>query len=900
MGSDLMQESIPPPPPGFTIVSGGASPPPAPRPAPARAAPRPAASSQPRGIRNNNPGNIEDGEFARSLPGYAGSDGRFARFENADAGSQAAPRLLASYVRRGFDTPAEIINRWAPPSDNNPTAQYASYVASRAGVGVNDPITPDKIPVIAQAIHEFENGQTRDVGSSSAPAASVPPPPPGFEVVASPLDDLNIHRPENVDMEAAAALGQSAYTGPGSSEANPLEVTADTPRDVLMSLTKGMWIKTPEGVRRLSGDAYVSANAGDGAPETRIGNNAVLREENLADQTRAFAMGAAEQIPFLDEAAVGAAGLISGRGYSDVRDSYRAVQDIDNQVNREQRVAGGIAGAATGLLAPGGGFLKGSSGLLSASARSAALGSGYGALYGAGAADGGLEDRAAGAVGGAVAGGLLGVTAPAAVNIGRSVVQRTGSGLAEAGARVQRGVGIQPREAAITPRTTESALDYVQRIASNSGVDLAANPVAAMGKPITAAEALGPNGVSQMVALTRRSGRTAGLAEGALGARAADQPTRVLQDFADITGADPSGSADVIANLAAAGRTRAAPLYDAAYSRAGAPRSPLIDDLMTRPSSQKAFARAVTIAREEGRDPTTLGFQFDEAGDTIHVREPSMQTMDYIKRGMDDGLNAYRDSTTRRLNLDERGRAELRTLTAFRNELERLNPAYRDALAAGGDPIRLEEAFRQAAQLFGTGVNERTFAQRVSGMAEADRRAVIAGLADDLYTKARNGRLRPNQLDNPSFRGKLAQLVGEEGTGSFIARVQAEVSLARTGGRMAPNVNSTTGEALEAIREQDQGVGFGADMARNIEQSGPFQGLLRTGADAIAAPIAGFVRGAQAPAPQGVRDEIGRLLLMDPEELRGLLTNRPRRPAVSGGLLRAPATAGQAGGLLAQ
>src|ERR1700745_3350557 len=30
----------------------------------------------PRGVRNNNPGNIEDGEFAKSQPGYMGSDGR--------------------------------------------------------------------------------------------------------------------------------------------------------------------------------------------------------------------------------------------------------------------------------------------------------------------------------------------------------------------------------------------------------------------------------------------------------------------------------------------------------------------------------------------------------------------------------------------------------------------------------------------------------------------------------------------------------------------------------------------------------------------------------------------------------------------------------------------------------
>lgn len=133
----------------------------------------PTNSGVPRGIRNNNPGNIEDGPFARSLPGYAGSDGRFAIFNDLSSGEGAQTRLLGSYVQRGFDTPAEIINRWAPPSDNNPTGAYINYVARRAGIGPNDRVTEDKIPLIAQAIREFENGsRSPSNGASSAPATS--------------------------------------------------------------------------------------------------------------------------------------------------------------------------------------------------------------------------------------------------------------------------------------------------------------------------------------------------------------------------------------------------------------------------------------------------------------------------------------------------------------------------------------------------------------------------------------------------------------------------------------------------------------------------------------------------------------------------------------------------------
>lgn len=127
----------------------------------------------PRGIRNNNPGNIEAGRFSASQPGYQGSDGRFARFESPEAGTAAMGKLLESYGSRGFNTPSSIINRWAPPSDNNPTPQYASFVAKQLGVDPNaqlDLSNPEIRNRVAQAIGQFENGQP--VQMAQAPQAA--------------------------------------------------------------------------------------------------------------------------------------------------------------------------------------------------------------------------------------------------------------------------------------------------------------------------------------------------------------------------------------------------------------------------------------------------------------------------------------------------------------------------------------------------------------------------------------------------------------------------------------------------------------------------------------------------------------------------------------------------------
>src|SRR5262249_27294022 len=53
----------------------------------------PPNGEMPRGLRNNNPGNIEDGPLAKALPGYKGSDGRFAVFDTPENGVNAADAL---------------------------------------------------------------------------------------------------------------------------------------------------------------------------------------------------------------------------------------------------------------------------------------------------------------------------------------------------------------------------------------------------------------------------------------------------------------------------------------------------------------------------------------------------------------------------------------------------------------------------------------------------------------------------------------------------------------------------------------------------------------------------------------------------------------------------------------
>lgn len=92
-----------------------------------------AISNAPRGIRNNNPGNIKFGSFARGM-GATGSDANgFAIFPTPMAGMAAMSNLLGNYAASGIHTIRGAISKWAPSLENNTNA-YVSAVSKNLGI----------------------------------------------------------------------------------------------------------------------------------------------------------------------------------------------------------------------------------------------------------------------------------------------------------------------------------------------------------------------------------------------------------------------------------------------------------------------------------------------------------------------------------------------------------------------------------------------------------------------------------------------------------------------------------------------------------------------------------------------------------------------------------------------
>lgn len=118
----------------------------------------------PRGIRNNNPGNVK--HFGVDWVGLVDEseriDNTFCEFTHPWWGIRALARILRNYYyKRNLTTVAEIIGRYAPKGDRNDESAYAGFVARSIGVQPDDELPAmgfTQLRDIIPAIIKFENG----------------------------------------------------------------------------------------------------------------------------------------------------------------------------------------------------------------------------------------------------------------------------------------------------------------------------------------------------------------------------------------------------------------------------------------------------------------------------------------------------------------------------------------------------------------------------------------------------------------------------------------------------------------------------------------------------------------------------------------------------------------------
>ncbi|MEO6279181.1 hypothetical protein [Roseateles sp.] len=174
-----------------------------------------------RNWRNNNPGNIEFGDFAKRH-GATGSDGRFAIFPTYEAGRAAQEALFFDGKNYKNLKLSDAIARWAPPSENNTTAYQAAVLGS---VGGRDRLTSEYTPEERRAIMDakqrvegFKVGTVRPMAPLALPSPVLPsvptlgiadlPKAPEIQTPATRLNSGHDDKPMSVSVRVQEKLGQ--------------------------------------------------------------------------------------------------------------------------------------------------------------------------------------------------------------------------------------------------------------------------------------------------------------------------------------------------------------------------------------------------------------------------------------------------------------------------------------------------------------------------------------------------------------------------------------------------------------------------------------------------------------------------------------------------------------------
>lgn len=458
--------------------------------------------------------------------------------------------------------------------------------------------------------------------------------------------------------------------------------------------------------------------------------------------------------------------------------AYRIGRDRERGVQAATRAEMPWVGAAAELAGNVGGTAANAvRGIPALVRQGAKVGAGTGLLSGWGYGEGFGGSLGGAAVGGA-AGGALGAALPLAY---KAIERPIRAGIEFA--RPQNGVGRELVSRAMRQdmvRPSEAA----QRIATAQ----------ANGVPLGLMDQ-GDNLRGLAAAVGRRPGASRTMIREAVIPRQIEQGERVRGAIARDLGpiVNPAEQGDALIQQA---RNAAGPLYDKAYANPGAS---VVDmtDLASRPSFRKALQNAANLAAEEGDNPMALGFQFDEAGDVLLTDVPSFKTMDYIKRGMDDVIETYRDKTTGRLNLDGAGRAANNTLREFVARIDKVNPDYAAARAAYAGPAGEKAALEKGRQAVNASADEVTRMTRDMTPSQADQFAVgyRAAMAEGLDRKVDGANKVNTLLGTPRKRQALGQVF--EGRGDlprFTQTLGDEADAALT--YQSVNGNSATSERM--------------------------------------------------------------------------------------------------------
>jgi hypothetical protein len=120
-----------------------------------------AYGTKPRGIRNNNPGNLNFAGQAGATK-ESGENGRFAVFESMRDGISALYKQIQLYFSRGVNTIESVVNKYAPAGDNNNVQAYIKQLVGATGKQADEKLSGEDTETVFKLIRgiiNHENGK---------------------------------------------------------------------------------------------------------------------------------------------------------------------------------------------------------------------------------------------------------------------------------------------------------------------------------------------------------------------------------------------------------------------------------------------------------------------------------------------------------------------------------------------------------------------------------------------------------------------------------------------------------------------------------------------------------------------------------------------------------------------
>ncbi|MBY0257476.1 hypothetical protein, partial [Methylobacterium sp.] len=189
-----------------------------------------------------------------------------------------------------------------------------------------------------------------------------------------------------------------------------------------------------------------------------------------------------------------------------------------------------------------------------------------------------------------------------------------------------------------------------------------------------------------------------------------------------------------------------------------------LNDFLKDPITKQGIRRGLEIQRLESLakgekfDPFDIIEKFDAAGEPVMLQVPNMRTVNVVKKGFDHILEEYRDTTTGKLVLDEKGRAIDQVRRAFLGEVDELNPAFAQARAMYAGPMEIKDSIALGRQAGAGRARAADNIAQFEGMNDVAKQGFRAGYVDPILgrvERAAEGVNKTRQFSSDAAKAEL-------------------------------------------------------------------------------------------------------------------------------------------------